>query len=333
MTVLTLGESLLRLSTSKFQRLRNATQLEMVFGGAESNVAMNLSQLNHLVSYATALPQNELTQNLLSQFKMLGVQTANIKLIDEGRIGSYFVETGSGVRASSVIYDRAYSVIALLEQLPWDMNQLFNGVELFHMSGITLGLSKKWQQFGYELIKEAKQRNIPVSFDMNYRQKLWTHSEAKATFAHILPLVDFLSAGKLDAKYFMDIDVDKLTQPQQYLSAIAQKYPQLKAIYGTVREMINPNSYRLKGYYFDKELQETNFSKEYTVTEVVDRIGAGDAYSAGILHGILKNESAQAIVEFAMAASVLKHTVFGDVNQFTEQQINEFIGNTNNIIR
>lgn len=155
-TILTLGESMVRLSTKKGNRLSNTTKLHLHYGGAEANVAMNLSKLKHKVKYATKLPHNNgLSENLVNQLQGYNIDCSSI-LYSEGRLGTYFVEVGTGLRPSNVIYDRDYSVIGAMNSIEWDLDQLFNEVTIFHITGITLALSKKWQEMGVVLIKEAK---------------------------------------------------------------------------------------------------------------------------------------------------------------------------------
>lgn len=325
--VLTIGESLLRFSTQTDKRIRQSDYFRIAFGGAESNVALNLAQLGHSVSYATKLPQNELSESIFQLMRQYGVDTSNILLQESGRIGTYYVEVGTDLRASSVIYDRKYSTIAMMDKPEWDVERLFEGVTHVHCTGITLGLSPFWQTYLVELLKEAKKRQITISFDMNYRKGLWTQKEAKAAFEKVLPLVDILSANRLDAYHFMEIDTEKYHEPEQFLQQIASKYPNVQIIFGTNRVAHTPNHYDLTGFYYDVSSEKLHYSKSYEIRYVQDRIGAGDAYAAGILDGILKQKSPEETVNFAIAASVLKHTVFGDVNQFTSEQIEQFYSN------
>lgn len=325
--ILTLGESLLRLSTRSGQRLNNATTLDIVYGGAESNVAVNLAQLGNQVSYATKLPDNALSQALTQQLHRFAVDTSKI-LYGGERLGCYYLEVGSGLRASSVVYDRVHSAIATMTMLEWDLDALFEDVVLFHISGITLALSPLWHKLGMTLMREAKRRQIAVSFDMNYRAKLWSYEEAIPVYKEVLPFVDYLSAGRLDAIHLLEIE-DKAN----YLERIAQRYPQLIYIYGTHRETQTPNRYRLQGYIWDVAQREYVQSRLYMIDEVIDRVGTGDSYAAGILDGIVHGKKTQDIVEFATASAVLKHSVFGDVNRFNRSEIENFMHGTSNIVR
>ncbi|HJF17367.1 MAG TPA: sugar kinase [Globicatella sulfidifaciens] len=333
-TVLTLGESLLRLSTTPNERLRHLSELRVVFGGAEANVAHNLAMLGNKVRYATKVPANELAQNIYYELNAVGVDTQYIISKGSGRLGSYYVEVGSDLRASTVVYDRAFSEIANMKEREWDLESLFDGIDIFHTTGITLGLSKFWHEYLLELIKFAKSKGIKVVFDMNYRSGLWSQEEAKQAFVKVLPYVDVLSANKLDAKHFMDIEIADESNSENFLEQIAQKYPNVEAIFGTNRISMTPNAYQLTGFYYDTETKKVFHSKKHQIQYVVDRVGAGDAYAAGIIDGIIKHRDPQSVVEFAMASSVLKHTIFGDANWFTTEQVEQFMKTSGgNIIR
>src|SRR5699024_3705233 len=170
--ILALGESLVRFTTSKGERLVNSTNLNINYGGAEANFAINLSFLGHRVKYATKLPsENEFSQKIVSNLQSFGVD-CNEVLYGEGRIGKYYLDARSNLRASNVIYDRKYSVISLMKKNEWMVDELFDDVSIFHITGITLALSPIWKEIGLYLIKEAKKRKIIISFDMNYRSKM-----------------------------------------------------------------------------------------------------------------------------------------------------------------
>lgn len=322
--VLALGESLLRLSSSRGNRILNATRLDLYYGGAEANVACNLSMLGHGVKYATKLPtDNSLSHNVVRELQRYGVDVSEV-LFGDGRLGSYYVEEGSGVRATNIIYDREYSSIAMMEESEWDLDELFEDVELFHITGITLSLSPFWHKYGVELIKEAKDRGIKVSFDMNYRSKMWDYDVAIPTYQEVVQYVDYLSAGYLDAINFFGIEEVEGADWQYYAKGISEKYPNIKYIYGTNRQVLSSNSFKMAGYLWDGENNTGSLSQEYDLMYIIDRIGAGDSYSAGILDGILLGKTPQEIVDFAMAKAALKHTVYGDVNLFNREEIEKF---------
>ena len=205
MKVITLGEILLRLSTAEDVRLKSTKEFRVCYGGAEANVGISLAHFGHDVSVATVLPQdNPLNEAVSSRLQMNGVKT-NLVATEFGRLGTYFLEQGNAGRASRVTYDRLYSSISVLEELCWDLDEIFKGVDLLHISGIVPALSKKWQSWTVEIVKKAKEYGCLVSFDMNYRSKLWGYEEAYPCFQQIFPYVDILSAGKLDAIHFLKV--------------------------------------------------------------------------------------------------------------------------------
>lgn len=332
-TLLAIGESLARFSSQEGKRLLNATNLKLHYGGAEANVAMNLARLGHPVKYATKLPINSgLADNCLMQLRGSSVDVSNV-IYGPGRLGSYFLEVGVGLRPTNIIYDRKYSTISLMETLEWDLDKLFEDVDIFHITGVTLALSEKWHQLGVDLVKAAKERNIKISFDMNYRQTMWNYSEAKPTYQKILPLVDYLSASYRDAIAFMDIDAVSDPVPGYYVRQMVEKYPNIQAIYGTKRHQYTPNAYQMCGFIYVSREDKFFLSKEYDMHQIVDRVGSGDSFASGIIDGILLDKNPQDSVEFAMASSALKHTVYGDINPFSREEIESFIKNKENVNR
>lgn len=331
--ILTLGESMARLSTESGYRLSDATQLHLHYGGAEANVAINMAQLGHKVRYATKLPNdNGLTNSLVSQLQGHGVDCSNI-IYGEGRLGSYYLEVGAGLRASNVIYDRDYSTLSLMDDNEWDLDSLFKDVSIFHITGVTLALSESWHEIGVKLIKEAKNRNIEVSFDMNYRKKMWSYEVATETYQKILPHVDYLSAGKRDAIGFMDIEEVEGKDWSYYLKEISKKYPNIQYIFGTIRNSITPNSYEMNGYIWDAKKVAGAISQQYDNYTVIDRVGSGDSYTAAVLDGIIYEKPLEDIAEFGIAASALKHTVHGDINPFSREEIEGFMENASDVMR
>lgn len=331
--ILTLGESMARLSTHSGYRLSDATQLQLHYGGAEANVAINMAHLNHDVKYATKLPNsNGLTNSLVAQLQAHAVDCSNI-IYGEGRLGSYYLEVGSGLRASNVIYDRKYSALSLVDKNEWDLDELFKDVSIFHITGVTLALSETWHEFGVELIKKAKERNIEVSFDMNYRQKMWSYEVATATYEKVLPHVDYLSAGQRDAIGFMGITEVEDAEWDYYLEEISKKYPNIQYIFGTIRDAITPNSYEMNGYIWDGKNNNGAISKQYNNYTVIDRVGSGDSYTAAVLDGIIHKKTLKEIVEFGIAASALKHTVYGDINPFNREEIESFMVSKSDVNR
>ena len=325
MKVITLGEILLRFSTRKEVRIKSTNEFRVCYGGAETNVGLSLSQFGHKVSATSVLPEsNPLSDAILSRLQGYGVDTKLI-MKKTGRLGTYYLEQGNAVRGSKVTYDRNYSSIAMLDNLCWDLDEIFIEADLLHISGILPALSKKWQSWTVEIIRKAKEYGCYVSFDMNYRSKLWSYEEAYPCFQQILPYVDILSAGRLDAIHFLQVaTAEEDVSLEEIYRRVKEKYANIKVLYSTKRNVISTTHHELQGFYVG---EDNNFveSKIYDIQPVIDRVGGGDAFAAGILNGVLKGWDSQQIVDFGTASSVLKHTVFGDWNPFNEDEVFEFM--------
>ncbi len=324
MNILTFGEIMLRFSTYNGTHLSDAVNFQAHYGGAEANVAINLSNLGHEAAFASKVPDTALGNAVKRHLQKYGVNTKKMVFGGE-RLGTYYVDSGVGERSSSVIYDRAYSSFSLLQELEWDLDSLLDGVELLHVSGITPALSEKLSDITLNLIKEAKKRNVQVSFDINYRSKLWDYERASKVLAMILPYVDYCSAGKMDALYLLGIEENKTDHPDTdyYYRKINEKFPNIEVLYSTNREVKSASSNTLQGTLWKNG--QTYASKVHVMEPIVDRVGGGDAFSAGILHGLLTNTTPEYTVSFATAFSSLKHTVFGDSNPFTIKETEDLM--------
>ena len=325
MKVITLGEILLRLSTAEDVRLKSTKEFRVCYGGAEANVGISLAHSGHDVSVATVLPQdNPLNDAVSSRLRMNGINT-DLVATEYGRLGTYFLEQGNAGRASRVTYDRLYSSISVLNELCWNLDEIFKGVDLLHISGILPALSKKWQSWTVEVVRKAKEYGCRVSFDMNYRSKLWSYKEAYPCFQQILPYVDILSASRLDAIHFLKVAAeDEDVSLEEIYKRVQVKYPNIKVLYSTKRNVISTNHNELQGFFVGEDGAFVE-SKLYDINPIIDRVGGGDAFAAGILNGVLKGWDSQQIIDFGTARSVLKHTVFGDWNPFNEDEVFEFM--------
>lgn len=323
MKILTLGEIMLRLSTPTGKRLVNSEQLACHYGGGEANVAISLAQFGHDAYYASLVPSNSLGIAVKQHLQSYGVHTDYLKFGGE-RLGTYYLETGIANRASQVIYDRAYSSFSQVKSDIWVDDDLFDGVDLFHISGITPALSKEWQILTKHLIHRARSAGCKISLDINYRGKLWTQAAAGKVMRDLITLVDYCSAGPLDAKYLLALvpDQDEDVHLESCYKKMVQAYPNLSMIYATQRRVKSSSENILKGVIYTKDHLTT--SHAYSIRPIIDRVGSGDAFSAGVLHGILKQWSPQETIDFATAACVLKHTISGDVNIFTAQEVKDF---------
>ena len=320
--VITLGEIMLRFSTHQGTRLAQSDTFKVHYGGGEANVAISLANYGHTVSFASKVPDNPLGESVKKHLKRYGVGTDAL-LFGGDRLGTYYVESGIGQRAASVVYDRTRSSFSEMTSSEWSEEVLFSEVDIFHISGITPALSHQWQTLTLELMKAAKQQGCKISFDMNYRGKLWTQQEAGRVMKILLPYVDYCSAGSMDAKYLLGIPPQQTEELSYYYKKMQEHYPNIQVFYSTKRTITSASDNELTGtLWMNKTYYE---SAPQMICPIVDRVGGGDAFCGGVLHGLLKKKKPQEIIEFATAASALKHTVEGDCNQFSEEEINSFL--------
>ncbi|GER65920.1 sugar kinase [Weizmannia acidilactici] len=322
--ILTLGEILLRLSTCSGDLLSCSQSLNVNYGGSEANVASTLAHFGHDVSFASMVPNSPLGTAAVRNLRANGIDTSHL-LFGGKRLGIYFLEQGSTLRNSKVIYDREHSSFCQMDIHEWDFDRLFENVSLFHISGITFALSESWKKNGQILVKAAYDRGIPVSFDINFRQAMWTLEEAKEAIIPILPMVSYCCANYMDARNFFEIDASVAVpgNMEECYRKISQIYPNIRALYATDRYVISPSCNELQGMLWIKG--EFKKSERYHLFPIVDRIGGGDAYVAGILHGILTGMEAEQTVQFATAASVLKHSINGDMLPLTERDVKSWL--------
>lgn len=313
---------MLRISSNPGVRLFSESAVKTYLGGGEANVAYSLAQFGAPVKYATIVPKNPLGDHVIKTLASVGVDTKHI--VEQGdRLGTYYIELGSGARGAQAFYDRAYSAFALTTELPWDFDELFEDVEIFLLSGIVTALSDAWFANVDLLIDEAKKRGVQVAFDVNFRAKLWTADTCGAALHEILPKIDILSAGDKDAKLLLKLEGTELGDLEGAFTKINEKFPNIKVIYSSTRNVISSEHNELTGNIWTGGKMYSSVKHE--IKPIVDRIGGGDALTAGVLYGLLNKQEPQEIIEFATAASHLKHTVLGDMNQFNAQEVTDFM--------
>ncbi len=256
MKVITFGEPLLRFTTEAEKRLHQVDQLAFYFGGAEANLAVSLANFGHEVEFVSAIPPNSLGSACRKYLKANSVKTNFLR--EQGpRLGTYYVEAGIGNRQANVTYDRAYSSFHLVDESIFDWDQIFLDVDHFHTTGITLALSDKLREITLVAMQKAKEKGITVSFDFNYRAKLWSQSEARVAIQKVLPYVDVAFCNQLDAIHFLDIEESKSEKHEdklkEYYQNIVEKYPKIKALSSTKRAVHSSNKHELEGYFYDKQ--------------------------------------------------------------------------------
>ena len=329
--ILTVGEIMMRLQPLGYKRLMQADTLEVVFGGGEANVAVSLAQFGEDAVYFTKLPKNALADKCVNQLRGFGVDTT--KIIRGGdRMGIYFCEKGCSQRGSNVIYDRANSAISQMKADEVDTDALLDGVEWLHWTGITPALSDNTVDVMRKILRAAKLKGITVSCDLNYRKKLWTKQKANEVMSELVNYVDVLISNEEDSKDVFSIEASGSNITAGVLSAdgyeeigrlLMKKFSNLKYVAFTLRESISASVNNWSGILISKD--KAYKSKKYTI-QIVDRVGGGDSFGAGLIYGLVNKLGEQATIEFAVAASCLKHTIEGDFNITSVDEVEKLAG-------
>jgi 2-dehydro-3-deoxygluconokinase len=303
--IVTFGEAMIRLAPPHFQRLEQARSLDVEVGGAELNTSVALARLGHQVSWVSRLPDNPLGQVILNRSREAGVDTTQVQLVNDGRCGLYFLEFGAAPRSSSIMYDRQESSFARVNRDDFHWLNILNGASWFHVSGITPALSNGAEAATALALQTARMLNIPTSIDLNYRSKLWTPQDAGRVMSELLTFCDTLFATENDALQLFDIRGNSFAE---VAGELIERFG-LKQVVGVKREtpLVWRNRFGAVGYA-DGSYQETPW---YDV-EIVDRLGAGDALAAGVIHGLLQGNFTQGL-EFGAALGALKHSIPGDL--------------------
>lgn len=327
MKVVTFGELMLRLAPEGYLRFIQSNKFEATFGGAEANVAVSLANYNQNVSFVSKLPNNEIGQMAINSLRQYGVNTSHI-IRGGNRVGIYYCEKGASQRPSKVIYDRAYSSIALAKKEDFDWDKIFEDADWFHFTGITPALSKEVAEITLEACKAAKEKGIVVSCDLNFRKKLWSNKEANETMSKLCKYVDICIANEEDAKDVFaieakdtDINTGKLNK-EGYVSVAEQLCQRFnfKYVAITLRESISANDNNWSAMLYNAKEGKAYFSKKYAI-HIVDRVGGGDSFGAGLIYALRNSYKDQDAIEFAVAASCLKHSIEGDYNLVSLEEV------------
>ncbi len=324
------GELMLRLAPEGYLRFTQADTFGATYGGGEANVAVSLANYGTPATYVTKLPKNDIGQAAVNSLRRYGVDTSDI-VRGGPRVGIYFLEKGASQRPSKVVYDRAGSSIALAEKADFDWKAILEGADWFHFTGITPALGDNVAEITLEAVKTAKEMGLTVSCDLNYRKNLWSKAKAGEVMAQLMPYVDVCIANEEDAGDVFnihatgtDITGGKLSH-DGYIS-VAQ---QLTERFGfakvaiTLRESISASDNNWAAMLYSKG--EACFSKKYPI-HIVDRVGGGDSFGAGLIYGLKSSKSDAEALEFAVAASCLKHTIEGDYNMVSVDEVEKLAG-------
>lgn len=332
--VVTFGEVMIRLSSPGYSRISQSKSLDFTFGGGEANVAVSLANYGLPSRFVTRLPDNDLADACMAELKGLGVCTGKILRGGE-RMGIYFLETGAVARASKVIYDRAHSALSQVEPGMFDWDWVFEDVGWFHWTGITPAVSASAAAVCKEAIQAANEKGITVSTDLNYRKNLWKYGKtARELMPDLVEGCDVILGNEEDAAMALDIHPDgvDVTQGQvkaeAYLSVskkIMERFPRCQKVITTLRGSVSANHNTWSGVLYDGSTLYK--APEYNISHIVDRVGGGDSFMGGLIYGLLTYEKdLQSALNFAVAASCLKHTIFGDYNRVSVAEVEKLMG-------
>ena len=328
--IVTFGEIMLRLAPEGYLRFFQNDTMQATFGGGEANVAVSLANYGMDASFVTKLPAHAIGQGAVNSLRGLGVDTKDI-VRGGDRVGIYFLEKGASQRGSVCIYDRAHSAIQEASREDFDWDKIFDGADWFHFTGITPALGENLVEICLDACKAAKAKGVKISCDLNYRGKLWTRAQARAAMTKLCEYVDVCISNEEDAKDVFGIEAantdiygGKLDK-EGYKSVAKQLMDTFKfeKVAITLRSSISANDNDWAGMLYDGE--NYCFSKEYHL-HIVDRVGGGDSFGGGLIYSLLSGKDSQSAIEFAVAASALKHSIEGDYNRVTVSEVEKLAG-------
>ena len=332
--IVTLGEIMLRLSPTGNYRFVQSESFQIFPGGGEANVAVSLANYGHTACFVSKLPSHEIGQIAVNALRRYGVKTEYISRGGD-RVGLYYAETGASMRPSNVIYDRAHSAIAEADISDFDFDKIMEDADWFHWSGITPAISDKAAEIVRVACEAAKRHGVTVSVDLNFRKKLWTSEKAISVMRPLMQYVDVCIGNEEDANmclgYKPDADVEGgKTDAEGYYEIFKGMMKEFgfKYVVSTLRESYSASHNGWKALIYDgKTFYE---SKHYDINPIIDRVGGGDSFSAGLIHGLLSYKDQAKALEFAVAASALKHTIPGDFNLVSTSEVESLAkGNAN----
>lgn len=333
--IVTFGEIMLRLATPDYLRFSQATSFSATFGGGEANVAVSLANYGMNTAFVTRLPKNDIARSCVMDLRRYGVDTQHI-VYGGDRLGIYFLETGAVARASKVVYDRAHSAISEMEPGMIDWKEVFRDATWFHWTGITPAISQGAADACLEAIRVANEMGITVSCDLNYRKNLWKYGKtASEVMPELVAGCDILLGNEEDCEKVFGVKPEGFDAAhtngqvddaafESVCRQMMEKFPRAKKVIITLRGAINANHNTWGGVlYADGRLYR---SRRYDITHIVDRVGGGDSFMGGLIYGLNTYEGDdQRALEFAVAASCLKHTIYGDFNQVTTEEVEKLM--------
>lgn len=330
--VVCFGEIMMRLMPPGYLRLNQTDALEMTFGGAEANVSVSLANYGVPVTYVTRVPENLLADACLQQLRGFGVDVSHVARGGD-RLGIYFLEKGASMRPSKVVYDRKYASIAAIQPGEIDWARVFEGADWFHWTGITPALSQSAAAVTLEACKKAGEMGLTISCDLNYRKNLWSREQAKKTMTELMQYVNVMIANEEDSQDVFGIAAEGADIEGGALSAegyrelarkLARTFDCAKVAF-TLRESFSANDNDWSGLLYDAATDTAARSRKYSI-HIVDRVGGGDSFGGGLIYAMREGLGDEDAINFAAAASALKHTIEGDFNRVSAQEVKSLMG-------
>lgn len=331
--VVTMGEIMLRLSTQNNEKFIQAYEFDVCYGGGEANVAVSLANYGHEAEFVTKVPENPIGECAVAALRKYNVKTENIARGGE-RLGIYYLETGASMRASNVVYDRAHSSISTAKISDFNFDKIFEGCDWFHFTGITPAVSDKAAELTEYALKVAKAKGVKVSCDLNFRKKLWSSEKAKEVMSNLMQYVDVCIGNEEDAEKVLgfkpgNTDVTsgdlELAGYKSIFEQMVEKF-NFEYVISSLRVSHSASDNGWSACIYSRDTKEFYHSREYRISPIVDRVGGGDSFAGGTICGFLDGKNFKEALEFGVAASALKHTIPGDFNLVSREDVENLAG-------
>lgn len=331
--VVTMGEIMLRLSTPNHEKFIQADEFDVCYGGGEANVAVSLANYGHDAAFVTKVPENPIGECAVAALRKHNVNTSYIAKGGE-RLGIYFLESGSAMRASNVVYDRAHSSIATATAADFDFDAIFDGVDWFHFTGITPAVSDAAAELTEAALKAAKAKGVKVSVDLNFRKKLWSSEKAQRIMTNLMQYVDVCIGNEEDAEKVLGFKPGKtdvtigdleLAGYEDIFKQMVEKF-NFEYVISSLRVSHSASDNGWSACIYSRDTKEFYHSREYRIRPIVDRVGGGDSFAGGTICGFLDGKNFKDALEFGVAASALKHTIPGDFNLVSRKDVENLAG-------
>ena len=331
--VVTMGEIMLRLSTPNNEKFIQADEFDICYGGGEANVAVSLANYGHEAKFVTKVPENPIGDCAVAALRKMNVDTSAIARGGE-RLGIYFLETGSAMRASNVVYDRAHSSIATATADDFDFDAIFEGADWFHFTGITPAVSDAAAELTEAALKAAKAKGVKVSVDLNFRKKLWSSEKAQRIMTNLMQYVDVCIGNEEDAEKVLgfkpgETDVTsgdlELAGYEDIFKQMVEKF-NFEYVISSLRVSHSASDNGWSACIYSRDTKEFYHSREYRISPIVDRVGGGDSFAGGTICGFVDGKNFKEALEFGVAASALKHTIPGDFNLVSRADVENLVG-------